>query len=110
MPGFQPGGLKDGLQTAVQESAGVEWELGGATTATATVFHNGFFNMSDALGVMQAQPAGCLPGTFPTDTLAGDPGGLARSHMCGDRFTPGTLGPDRSGGGGQKPPRTPART
>ncbi len=100
VPGFQPGGLKDGLQTAVQESAGVEWELGGATTATATVFHNGFFNMSDALGVMQPQVDGCLPGTFPTDTLAGDPGGLARSHMCGDRFPQGQLGGDRFAGGG----------
>jgi TonB-dependent Receptor Plug Domain/Gram-negative bacterial TonB protein C-terminal len=101
VPGFQPGGLKGGLQTAAQESAGVEWELGNATTATATVFHNGFFNMSDALGVMQTQPEGCQPGTFPTDTLPGDPGGLPRTNMCGNRFLPGTVGTDRSGGGGQ---------
>jgi TonB family protein len=101
VPGFQPGGLRGGLQTAVQESMGVGWDLGPATTATATVFHNGFFNMSDALGVNQAQPSGCLPGSFPSDSLAGDPGGAAGSHTCGQRFTPGTLGPDRSGGGGQ---------
>jgi TonB family protein len=101
VPGFQPGGLKGGLQTAVQESMGVEWDLGSATTATATVFHNGFFNMSDALGVTQAQPSGCPPGSFPSDTLAGDPGGAGGSRSCMQRFTPGTLGPDRSGGGGQ---------
>ena len=100
VPGFQPGGLKGGLQTAAQESAGVEWELGG-TTATATVFHNGFFNMSDAFSATPASPDGCLPGSFPTETLGGDPGGVGRSDTCGSRFTPGTLGPDRSGGGGQ---------
>jgi TonB family protein len=57
IPGIQPGGLKGGLQTAVQESLGFEWALGSVTTATATVFHNGFFNFSDPLGVMQSQPA-----------------------------------------------------
>ncbi len=101
IPGFQPGGLDGGLQTAVQESTGVEWELGNATTATATVFHNGFFNMSDALGVMQPAPTGCVPGSFPSGSLPGDPGGEPRSDNCMSRFTPGTVGPDRSGGGGQ---------
>ena len=101
VPGFQPGGLRGGLQTAVQESMGVGWDLGNATTATATVFHNGFFNMSDALGVTQPQPSGCPPGSFPGDTLGGDPGGAAGSRTCTQRFTPGTVGPDRSGGGGQ---------
>jgi hypothetical protein len=102
VPGFQPGGLRGGLQQAVQESMGIEVDLGDSTTATATVYHNGFFNMSDALGVMQRQPGGCPPGSFPADTLAGDtaaqPSGTPR---CGQRFTPGTLGSDRSGGGGQ---------
>src|ERR1019366_3125900 len=101
VPGFQPGGLRGGLQTAVQESMGVGWDLGTATTATATVFHNGFFNMSDALGVNQPHASGCPPGSFPGDTLAGDPGGAAGSRTCTQRFTPGTVGPDRSGGGGQ---------
>lgn len=101
IPGFQPGGLNGGLQTAVQESMGVEWDLGGATTATATAFHNGFFNMSDALGVMQPQTSGCAPGSFPSDTLAGDPGGLPRASTCTPRFAAGTVGTDRSGGGGQ---------
>ncbi len=102
VPGFQPGGLKGGLQTSVQESTGVEVDLGGATTATATVFHNGFFNLSDALSVMQPTVSGCPPGSFPGDTLAGDreaqPTG---GGNCQARFTPGTVGPDRSGGEGQ---------
>jgi hypothetical protein len=101
IPGFQPGGLRGGLQTAVQESTGVEWELGGGTTATATFFHNDFIDMSDALGVSQPTAEGCLPGSFPTSTLAGDPGGPPDSHTCAPRFTQGTLGPDTSGGGGQ---------
>jgi TonB family protein len=101
VPGFQPGGLRGGLQEAAQESVGVEWNLGGETTATATVFHNAFFNMSDALGVTQAQPGGCLPGSFPDDTLAGDPGGTGNARTCMPRFATGTVGPDRSGGGGQ---------
>jgi hypothetical protein len=102
VPGIQPGDLSGGLQTAAQESLGLEWELGGGTTATATFFHNGFFNMSDALGVMQATPEGCLPGTFPTDTLAGDPGAEpSRPRPCTNKIPPGTVGTDRSGGGGQ---------
>jgi hypothetical protein len=55
IPGIQPGGLKGGLQTAVQESIGAEWDVDRATTATATVFHDGFFDFSDPLGVMQPQ-------------------------------------------------------
>jgi TonB family protein len=104
VPGFQPGGLPGGLQTAVQESMGMEFDLGSATTATATVFHNGFFNLSDALSVLQPTASGCAPGTFPTDSLAGDRGTqpTGTGGGCGvNRFPPGTLGPDRSGGGGQ---------
>ena len=101
VPGFQPGGLRGGLQEAAQESLGVEWKLGGETTATATVFHNAFFNMSDALGVNQAQPEGCLPGSFPDETLAGDPGRTGSARTCMPRFPRGEVGPDASGGGGQ---------
>jgi hypothetical protein len=73
LPGFQPGGLKGGLQMAVQESMGIEYDVAPGTTATATVFHNGFFNMSDALSVMQPDLSGCPPGSFPSDTLGPDP-------------------------------------
>ena len=104
VPGFQPGGLPGGLQTAVQESLGMELDLGAATTATATVFHNGFYDLSDALSVLQPTAGGCAPGTFPTDSLAGDRGTqpTGTGGGCGvNRFPPGTVGPDRSGGGGQ---------
>ena len=105
LPGFQPGGLRGGLQLAVQQSAGVEYDLGDATNVTATVFHNGFFDMSDPLGATAREANGCIPGTFPSDTLAGDRGASptsGRSGSCGTpRFTVGTVGPDLSGGSGQ---------
>jgi hypothetical protein len=107
VPGFQPGGLKGGLQVAYQESGGIEWEVMKSITATITLFHNAFADMSDPLGVRPPQISGCAPGTFPTDSLAGDrgavnPGGFGGGNSCGTpRFAPGTIGPDRSGGGGQ---------
>lgn len=103
VPGFQPGGLRGGLQKAVQESAGVEVDLGGATIATATVFHNAFFDMSDPLGATPPEPSGCAPGTYPSDSIGGDRGAQPTSGgSCGTpKFKPGTIGPDRSGGGGQ---------
>jgi hypothetical protein len=64
--------------------------------------------LSDALSVQQPTVSGCAPGTFPSDTLAGDPGfqpgngGGGGGRGCGTpRFPTGTVGPDRSGGGGQ---------
>jgi hypothetical protein len=71
--------------------------------ATLTGFQNAFFDMSDPLGSLAPTENGCAPGQFPVDSLAGDrvvqPTGNAAS--CAPRFTPGTLGPDRAGGGGQ---------
>jgi hypothetical protein len=104
VPGFQPGGLRGGLQKSVQESMGLEYDLGSNTIATATVFHNGFFDMSDALSVSQPMIAGCAPGTFPADTLSGDPERQPTGNGggCGvPRFPQGTVGGDRAGGGGQ---------
>lgn len=102
VPGFQPGGLRGGLQYAMQESLGVELDLGQATTATATVFQNGFFNMSDPLGTAEREVDGCPPGSFPSGSLAGDTGRpLLNTPDCGPRFRAGTLGPDFSGGGGE---------
>ncbi|HSO35182.1 MAG TPA: energy transducer TonB [Labilithrix sp.] len=103
VPGFQPGGLKGGLQKAVQESTGLEFDLGKATILTTTVFHNAFFAMSDPLGAEPATIGGCIPGAFPGDTLAGDRGSQPNNGSpCGvPRFPAGTVGPDRSGGGGQ---------
>jgi hypothetical protein len=114
LPGFQPGGLRGGLQLAVQQSAGVDYDLGDATNLTATVFHNGFFNMSDPIGATPREVSGCVPGTFPADTLAGDRGAdptSGRSGSCGSpRFTEGKVGPDRSGGSGQAADSTGATT
>jgi hypothetical protein len=102
VPGFQPGGLRGGLQRSLQESMGLEFDLGDATTATVTVFQNAFFDMSDPLGSTEPQVNGCPPGTFPSDSLAGDRAEQPTGNpYCGPRFIPGTLGPDRSGGGGQ---------
>ncbi len=102
VPGFQPGGLRGGLQRAIQESLGVEFDLGESTLFTATVFQNSFFNMSDPLGVNPALPRGCAPGAYPDDSLGGDYGVTPDDPpLCGiPRFVPGTIGPDRSGGFG----------
>jgi hypothetical protein len=48
-PGFQPS-LGGGLQRSFQSSAGIEADLPLDITATATVFRDAFFNMTDALG------------------------------------------------------------
>jgi len=102
LPGFQPGGLRGGLQESIQESLGLELELGQGTTATATVFQNAFFQMSDPLGSTEPIVNGCAPGQYPTGSIGGDLGQQPdEPSFCGPRFVPGTLGPDRSGGGGQ---------
>lgn len=102
LPGFQPGGLRGGLQRALQESFGIEADLGASTTASATVFQNAFFDMSDPLGASEPRVGGCPPGMFPEGTLAGDRLTQATTPPpCRNRFDPGTLGPDNSGGAGQ---------
>jgi hypothetical protein len=103
VPGIQPAGLGRGLQRAIQESFGVETILGDGMIATATVFQNAFLDMSDPLGSLEPAQNGCAPGQFPDGTLAGDRviPFEGNAGFCGNRFTPGTLGPDRSGGGGQ---------
>ncbi len=50
VPGLTPATLANGLQTSFQSSAGAELTLPASITATATLFHNAFFNMSDDLG------------------------------------------------------------
>jgi hypothetical protein len=101
VPGIRPD-LSGGLQQSVQESFGVEVELEEGTLATASVFHNGFFDMSDPLGAAEVLVQGCPPGAYPSETLGGDPGArLEQPPFCGDRFDDGEIGPDRSGGAGQ---------
>jgi hypothetical protein len=103
LPGFQPGGLRGGLQRSIQESVGIELDLGDATSFTASVFQNAFFDMSDPLGSVEPDISGCPPGSYPEDTIGGDRAeqSLGFTPFCGPRFPPGTLGPDRTGGGGQ---------
>lgn len=103
VPGFQPGGLRGGLQRAIQESMGVELDLGDATLLTATVFQNAFFDMSDPLGVLPPELDGCPPGAYPDDSIGPDFGAPRGDSApdCVARFPPGTLGPDRTGGSGQ---------
>lgn len=50
LPGLSPSDLRGGLQTSFQSSAGVETDLPASVTASATVFYNAFFNMTDAFG------------------------------------------------------------
>jgi hypothetical protein len=58
--------------------------------------------MSDPLGSTEPVLAGCAPGAYPADSIGGDLGEQPdNSSYCGPRFDQGTLGPDRSGGGGQ---------
>jgi len=103
VPGFQPGGIHGGLQRAIQESAGIEMDIDDSTTATATLFHNAFFNMSDPLGGSPHDVRGCPPGSFPTGTVAGDPGGQPRRPIvvCIPPTDPGKVlsdGPEPGGG------------
>lgn len=102
VPGFQPGGLRGGLQRAIQESVGLEIDFGKALIGTVTAFYNSYFQMSDPLSVREPSTSGCPPGAFPAGTLAGDRGDVSGgASTCTPRFAPGTIGPDRSGGGGQ---------
>jgi hypothetical protein len=50
LPALSVSGLRRGLQTSLQASAGVEVGLPETTTASVTVFENIFLNMSDTLG------------------------------------------------------------
>jgi hypothetical protein len=50
LPGFTPSDLGGGLQTSFQTSAGVEVDLPSSVTASATLFHNVFLDMTDSIG------------------------------------------------------------
>lgn len=47
--------LEGGLQRSAQTSAGVEVDLPSDVTATATVFHQAFYDLNDALGTAQVE-------------------------------------------------------
>jgi TonB family protein len=55
VPGLGIGGFAGGgLQRSLQASSGAEADLGGEVTATATVFKNAFFAMTDAFGTTRS--------------------------------------------------------
>jgi hypothetical protein len=55
LPGITLGFLRGGLQRSVQTSGGVEADLPSDFTASATVFHNAFYNLNDGLGTAQIE-------------------------------------------------------
>jgi TonB family protein len=62
VPGASLAQLHGGLQRSAQASAGVEADLPLAFTASATLFYDAFFNLSDPIGVGGAsQPATVIP-------------------------------------------------
>jgi TonB family protein len=50
VPGLEPAGLDGGLQSSYQASAGTEFDFDADTSVSATLFHNAFFDMTDAIG------------------------------------------------------------
>jgi TonB family protein len=54
IPGFALGGLEDGLQRALQSSAGVDVLFDGDVSAEVTVFQNAFFELTDLLSLVQS--------------------------------------------------------
>jgi TonB family protein len=58
VPGLAPASLDQGLQRAIQASAGAEVDLPYETTVSASVFHNSFYNMTDALSDTSAFQGG----------------------------------------------------
>lgn len=51
IPGLALGTLANGLQTAYQTSAGIEWTIASNTTLTSNVFNNIYTKLTDALSV-----------------------------------------------------------
>jgi hypothetical protein len=50
VPGLQPE-LEDGLQRAIQSSAGVEWDVSDGLSASLTLYQSLLLNVNDALGL-----------------------------------------------------------
>lgn len=55
LPAVSIARLDGGLQRSAQTSAGVELDLPSDMTSTATVFHQAFYDLNDALGTAQVQ-------------------------------------------------------
>lgn len=58
-PGLEPRGLDAGLQEALQLGQGVELALPGSVSATATVFHHTYWDLSDLTATCSAEVKEC---------------------------------------------------
>lgn len=67
LPGFE-GASDEGLQKAVQSSAGIEGSLPAGLTASATVFQNVTFNSTDVFGASNLQDADVNVSAFTSRT------------------------------------------
>ncbi len=61
VPGLQLANMEDGLQRSVQSSWGVQWRAPWDLRTSATLFHNAFFNSTDAPGLAS------VPAEFDTE-------------------------------------------
>jgi TonB family protein len=67
VPGFKPS-LAGGLQTAVQHSAGVSYELPAGFSSSLALFQSAFYDMTDLISVLQLEQTA-------RDEASGRPGG-----------------------------------
>lgn len=81
LPAVSIARLEGGLQRSAQTSAGVEIELPSDITGTATVFHQAFYDLNDALGTAQVQ----LIDIEKSDSLLGKTRGSAYGLELGLR-------------------------
>lgn len=90
IPGYQIGGLKGGLQTSLQSSAGVEVDLPAHVTGSLTLFEDAFFNMTDPLGAFNTSSS---DQTTPTTTgSSGTTGTTTSGTSFADRLDTRSLG------------------
>ena len=81
LPAVSVARLEGGLQRSAQTSAGVEIDLPSDVSGTATVFHQAFYDLNDALGTAQVQ----LIDIEKSDSLLGKTKGTAYGLEIGVR-------------------------
>jgi len=81
LPAVSVARLEGGLQRSAQTSAGIEIDLPSDISGTATVFHQAFYDLNDALGAAQVQ----LIDIEKSDSLLGKTRGTAYGLELGVR-------------------------